>query len=171
MVSVSAVVVGTPKKDERIYFIPSGGKIIGEGANVVWDLSDTLPGKYSITAGIGSDDIVSGKTATTTLVVSACPECDPPCECAGLSVWGPAAPIKRGDSFIVRARVGGDVKALSFTWKIEGGVIIGGQGTRQILVKFPDKTDVIKVTVRIGGTDPTCNCPTEASESFSVVKP
>ena len=38
-------------EDKYVYSV-SAGKIIGEGANVEWDLTDVKPGAYTITAGI-----------------------------------------------------------------------------------------------------------------------
>jgi hypothetical protein len=59
----------------------SAGRILGEGANVIWDLSDAKPGTYTITAGIskhifnGTRWEVVGKTQTYTVTVKECPDC------------------------------------------------------------------------------------------------
>lgn len=42
----------------------SGGKIVGEGANVVWDLTGVKPGDYIITAGVDDGCGVCGTTQT-----------------------------------------------------------------------------------------------------------
>ena len=66
-----------PDNDVLTYqYYVSGGKIIGTGANVIWDLSGVKAGTYSITAG--ADDLlcgVCGKTMTQTVVVKECPSC------------------------------------------------------------------------------------------------
>jgi hypothetical protein len=47
----------------------SGGRIIGLGANVSWDLNGTLPGTYTITAKVDDSCGVCGKTITKTVRV------------------------------------------------------------------------------------------------------
>lgn len=53
----------------------SAGKITGQGADVVWDLSGVEPGDYTITAGVDDGLGVVGQTATKTVVVKECPDC------------------------------------------------------------------------------------------------
>lgn len=59
-----------PENDPLVYvYIVSGGKIIGEGAKVVWDLSGMASGKYTITAGVDDGCGLCGATVTKTVVV------------------------------------------------------------------------------------------------------
>lgn len=66
--------------DKFVYTV-SDGKIIGEGADVIWDLSDVKPGSYTISAGISqpvfNDErwMVLGKVQTKTVTVKECPDC------------------------------------------------------------------------------------------------
>lgn len=53
----------------------SGGKIIGQGANVVWDLSGVKPGTYTITAAVDDGCGLCGKSIIRTVVVKECPNC------------------------------------------------------------------------------------------------
>ncbi len=55
----------------------SGGKIIGTGANVTWDLTGVKPGKYTITAGVDNGCGVCGTTKTEIVKVKDCPDCQP----------------------------------------------------------------------------------------------
>ena len=55
----------------------SGGKIIGKGANVTWDLSGVKPGTYTITAGADNGCGVCGTTKTESVVVKEYPDCKP----------------------------------------------------------------------------------------------
>lgn len=55
-------------------YIVSGGKIIGEGKEVVWDLSGLEPGEYTITAGVNDGCGICGKTKTRTVYVVECPK-------------------------------------------------------------------------------------------------
>lgn len=53
----------------------SGGRIIGEGAKVVWDLSGVEPGTYTITAGVDDGCGICGTTVTKTVAVKECSDC------------------------------------------------------------------------------------------------
>lgn len=52
----------------------SGGKIIGNGKNVTWDLSDIKPGEYTITAGVDDGCGICGQTKTAKIYIVKCPE-------------------------------------------------------------------------------------------------
>ena len=66
------------ENDVLIYdYKVSGGKIIGQGANVVWDLSGVKPGTYTITAAVDDGCGLCGKSITKTVVVKECPNCSP----------------------------------------------------------------------------------------------
>lgn len=65
-----------PENDVLTYnYEISGGKIIGQGANVVWDLSGVKPGTYTIKAGVDDGCGICGKTITKTVVVNECSNC------------------------------------------------------------------------------------------------
>ena len=53
----------------------SGGKIIGVGPKIVWDLSGVRPGTYTITASVDNGCGVCGETMTKTVKVVECPDC------------------------------------------------------------------------------------------------
>jgi hypothetical protein len=157
------------KNNLKYYYTVTGGKIIGEGANVIWNFSETRPGKYTITASVGKDNIIYGKTVTKTIDLEECPECYIPCECPTINVSGPTKPIKAGDSFIVTAKVsGGSQDSVEYRWKITDGKIISGQNAAQIIVKTdPNKKDfILTATVEINGL--CASCPTEDSETFKI---
>ena len=58
IIKVEVVTIGIER--QKYVYTVSGGKIVGEGANIEWDLSDAKPGKYTITAGI-SQPIFDGE--------------------------------------------------------------------------------------------------------------
>jgi len=65
-----------PENDVLTYnYAVSGGKIVGSGSKVVWDLWRVQPGTYSITAGVDDGCGICGKTMTKTVVVKECPDC------------------------------------------------------------------------------------------------
>ncbi len=72
-VSTSAAYFGN---DVPAYlYTVSAGKIVGQGANVVWDLFGVAPGTYTITAGGDNGCGVCGATKTQTITVKECADC------------------------------------------------------------------------------------------------
>lgn len=72
-ISVKTVAVD-PENDVLTFnYTVSGGKIVGQGANVVWDLTGVQPGTYTITAGVDDGCGVCGQTKTGTVAVKECP--------------------------------------------------------------------------------------------------
>lgn len=53
----------------------SGGKIVGQGANVVWDLTGLTPGTYTIMAGVNDGVGVCGKIKQRKVEILACAGC------------------------------------------------------------------------------------------------
>ena len=59
-----------PEGDVLTYnYMISGGRIVGTGAKVFWNLNGLLPGTYTITAGVDDGCGVCGKTVTQALIV------------------------------------------------------------------------------------------------------
>lgn len=56
-------------------YVVSGGKIIGRGKDVLWDLSGIKPGTYAIWAGVDNGCGVCGQTITKSIVVKPAPDC------------------------------------------------------------------------------------------------
>jgi hypothetical protein len=62
-----------PEEDVLMYqFTVSGGRIVGQGANVTWDLTGIAPGTYTITAGVDDGCGICGQTQTRTITVKSC---------------------------------------------------------------------------------------------------
>ncbi len=69
IVEVSTTAVD-PEGDVVTYnYTVSGGRIIGTGARVIWDLKGVMPGTYTITAGIDDGCGICGQTKTKTIKV------------------------------------------------------------------------------------------------------
>lgn len=84
-----ATVAVDPENDVMTYeYVISGGKIVGMGANVVWDLTDVAPGTYTITASVDDSCGVCGKTVTKAVVIKAT-------ECPAKKAETKAAPKKK----------------------------------------------------------------------------
>ena len=63
-------VAADPENDILTYvYNVSGGKIIGGGAEVIWDLSNAFKGTYTITAGVDDGCGVCGRTVTKTVII------------------------------------------------------------------------------------------------------
>lgn len=159
------------KKGLNYYYTVSGGQIIGQGADVVWNFSDVKPGNYTITASVGSDYVIYGKTVSKNVELKECPDCDywAFCECPTFEIAGPTKPIRAGDSFIISANVsGGSQESVTYNWKITGGTIISKKNAPQIIVKADStKNDTfVKATLEISGLCATC--PNEESGTFQI---
>jgi hypothetical protein len=170
--SISVATSATdPENDVLTYnYTVSGGRIVGTGANVSWDVSGLAPGTYTITAGVDDGCGLCGKTQTQTITIAEC-DCVRVCECPSLSVTGPAGVTNPGDSMTFTANVsGGSQQSVTYNWTVSAGTITSGQGTPSITVAT-DRAMAggnVTATVDIGGTDPSCSCTTTASETAPV---
>lgn len=62
---IEVAAVGPMLDSDYFVYAVSGGKIVGSGANVQWDLSGVQPGEYTITSGIYMSGFgVVGQTQT-----------------------------------------------------------------------------------------------------------
>lgn len=162
-----------PENDVLTYnYTVSGGRIVGSGANVSWDLSGVEPGTYTITTGVDDGCGLCGKTDTKTVEVVKC-DCVQECECASISVTGPAGITAPGSTMTFTASVsGGTADSMTYNWTVDSGTIESGQGTPSIVVS----TDMgmagstVTATVDVGGQAPSCNCPTTASDTGVVAE-
>lgn len=157
-----------PENDVLTYnYTVSGGRIVGQGARVEWDLSTAQPGTYTITTGVDDGCGVCGKTNTQTIKVEECADCILPCSCPSFTLSGPSGITSPGETMTFTASVGGDV---TYNWSVSAGTIESGQGTPSITVRTTaDMADSnVTATLQIGGTDPACNCPSTLSETAGV---
>jgi hypothetical protein len=153
----------------------TGGRVVGQGANVSWDLSGVRPGTYTITSAVDDGCGLCGQTQTRTITVR---ECDcveiEVCACPTLSVTGPSEVTAPGGTMTFTANLsGGNQEGITYSWSVSAGSIVEGQGTPSIRVQVPSDGSVTNVTatINIGGTQTACNCDTEASETAGVAPP
>ncbi|MEP6850631.1 MAG: hypothetical protein ABI999_17370 [Acidobacteriota bacterium] len=94
------------------------------------------------------------------------PECTKPiCWCPDISIIGSNDFRLSDNELVFKAQInGGDRESVSYEWKVDGGDIVAGTGTATITVKptISDPKD-LKVVLDLGGLDPGCNCPIEAT--------
>ncbi len=160
-----------PENDVLTYnYTVSGGRIVGQGANVSWDLTGAAPGTYTITAGVDDSCGVCGKTQTRTIEVAAC-DCVRICVCPTLSVTGPAGVTAPGETMTFTANVaGGTSEVITYNWTVDRGTIIEGQGTPVIRVATTADTagQSVRAEVTISAPDLCETCPKTASETAAV---
>jgi hypothetical protein len=165
------IVVRNPKNAtlEYIYTI-SGGKIIGQGDKVTWNLEGLRPGIYTITASIKDKRRVSAVPETRSVTVRDC-DCQCPCVCPTLDVTG-SGNFKAGETVEFTADVkGGTAPDITYKWTVTQGEIIEGQGTSKIKVKTTSEmTGTIEATVEIGSPELCADCPRTASETATIIK-
>lgn len=168
--------VKNPKNLALSYnYTVSGGKIIGEGKDVVWNLKRVYSGNYTITVSISGKGKVSKTTVTRNLKVITCPHCEVPCEvCPNLSVVG-GGNVKAGGNVEFTINIEPDYSEYSlYKWTVSEGEIVEGQGTGKITVKTTremiGKTVTATVSVeKIKNSNlcPVCNL-TESATAFII---
>lgn len=159
-----------PENDILTYnYTVSGGRIVGSGANVSWDLSGVAPGSYTITAGVDDGCGLCGQTQTQTVTVVAC-DCVRECACATVDVTGPAGITNPGDTMTFTAAVTAGTYDPTYNWTVTGGTIESGQGTPSITVRTTREMAGSSVTasVSIGGATADCVCTVGDSETAGV---
>jgi hypothetical protein len=158
-----------PENDVLTYnYTVSGGRIVGTGANVSWDLSGLQPGTYTITAGVDDGCGLCGQTQTRTVTVENC-NCVRACTCPTGSISGPAGVTAPGETMTFTANISGGPD-VTYNWSTDRGTIESGQGTPSIVVRTSaaDAGQTVNVTLDLGGTDPSCQCQTRYTESGPV---
>ncbi len=165
-----------PENDVLTYnYTVSGGRIVGTGANVQWDLSTAQVGTYTITTAVDDGCGFCGKADTKTIRVEACPDCERPVECpscASVSVSGPSGLTKPGDTMTFTATAAG---AENYNWTVSRGTIESGQGTPSITVRTStaDAGSSVTATLQVGfASRPGCEpCPNGGSASAEIQQP
>ena len=170
-VNVATRASSTDPTDVLTYnYTVSGGRIVGTGANVTWDLSGVQPGTYTITAGADNGCGVCGTTKTETITVERC-DCVNPCVCPTTFDVSGGGVVQPGESMSFTATVsGGSSSDITYNWTVSAGTITSGQGTPSITVGGTETLagQNITATVEIGGAGLCDNCPRTNSETGSV---
>lgn len=159
-----------PEQDVLTYnYTVSGGRIVGTGAKVTWDLSGVQAGTYTITAGVDDGCGICGKTMTTSVTITEDATAAIKCVCPEISISKRQPDESPGNIDVFTAQLNGKVsKEITYNWTISAGMIVTGQGTPTLTVRVPEghSSDSGTVTVEIGGLDPACACKTTSSRSY-----
>jgi len=158
-----------PENDVLIYqYTISGGRIVGTGARVMWDLNDVLPGTYTITAAVDDGCGLCGAKVTRTVTVLESATGMPPCICSDIRIEV-RQPESSNDYILTAHLTGPRRQGLTYNWTISDGTLVSGQGTQSIRVRPPQEHNGRSrtVAVEIGGIDKDkCHCPNSASRSY-----
>ncbi len=160
-----------PENDPLTYnYTVSGGRVVGQGANVSWDLSGVSPGTYTITAGVDDGCGVCGTTQTRSITVEAC-DCEIVCTCpTGLDISGPVGVTRPGDTMTFTASATPGSSPTTYNWSVSQGEIISGQGTSTIRVRTTAGMagSNVTATVEFNSSDPNCECRDTRSETAPI---
>ncbi len=159
-----------PEGDILIYsYTVSGGRIVGTGSKVTWDLNKVMPGTYTLTAGVDDGCGLCGKRGTRTIIVRE-NESAPRCVCPKITISDSYAKReKRPDERGFHVNLSGpDRLGITYNWTLSEGTILSGQGTRAITVdpSGDPRGRPVAVTVAVSGLDPNCECPSTATRNL-----
>jgi hypothetical protein len=153
--SVDLVGMGVdPDNDTLLYtWSTTGGKITGDGKNVVWDLSGAQPGTYTVTVEV-NDGNAHTAVSSATVTVAVCTGCVPPCPTVSVSC---PSDVDQGSPITYSASVSGDM-TVTYNGTVSAGTISSGQGTSSITVDTAGLGgQTVTATVDLGGLDPSCS--------------
>jgi hypothetical protein len=143
------------------------GRIVGDGANVLWDLSDVPAGQYKASVeaqSTGSDGTCTAFSSGTIVVrscnVATCPKVEISCPTNIV----PGQPLVFSSKLLSN---GFPNFAPIYTWTISAGTIVAGQGTNAITV---DTTALagqqVTATLNMGGY--AMDCPATCAVQIPV---
>jgi PKD-like domain len=166
-------IVRNPKNLWVVYeYTVTGGRIFGQGDQIVWDLEGVRPGAYQITASIKGKRGVSPQTKTQWVKLSECPLCHCPCICPKIMEVTGKETVRASESLVFTVNIlGGTFTDINYNWTVSQGEIVNGQGTPQIKVKTTrEMSGFVKATVQVEGNGLCESCPREMSYSTDIVK-
>ena len=136
----------------------TAGKIEGEGARVIWNLSDVANGEYTATVSVKNK---RGATARATLIVTIadCGSCDaPPPPCPVVTVTCPSdAGNDKPIIFTANVKTGESFQNISYEWVTTAGRIVEGKFANKMTLDLSGLPfGPVTATVSIIGADPSC---------------
>lgn len=120
----------------RYNWSSTGGRIEGEGPDVVWNLTDARPGTYrariEVESGPSGDPLCEAFTELP-VIVRACPPPRP--FCPNISIYCPDT-VSAGQPVTFTANLSGGTSNVNptYRWAVSAGTITSGQGTTSITV-------------------------------------
>jgi hypothetical protein len=153
-------------RDTLLYtYTTTGGRITGDGQNVIWDLSGVQDGTYTATVEVEVDRN-NRASASITVQVTSC-QCLP--GCPGIDISCLTNSVPQGTPATASVSVSGRPGHPSYHWTVSPGTITSGQGTPSITINTNGLAGQnVTATVEIGGAPPECQRTTTCS--FSVTR-
>jgi hypothetical protein len=165
-VRLKAAGISPEGKPLRYRWTVSGGRLDGEGTDVVWDLSDAQPGVYNAAVTVESgpvDNPLCTAFTSTKVVVRNCPPPRP--VCPNVSIYCPDVQ-QAGTPVTFTASVSGGTAGVTpvYNWNVSAGKIISGQGTATITVDTAGLAgQPITATVEVAGYNLECRAQCQAA--------
>ncbi len=156
----------------RYKWTANGGRITGDGAETVWDLSGERPGVYQAVVDVDEGEENCASFASIAVVVTACPPTIQPPSCPTVSVSCPDSATENAPVTFTANVSGGSTNVTpTYTWTITAGRITSGQGTPTITVDTAGLAgQTIRATLDVGGYG--MPCPASCTVSIPIeVKP
>ena len=153
-------------KPLRYKWTVSGGRLEGEGTDVVWDLSGVQPGVYSAAVTVESgpvDNPLCTAFTSTKVVVRTCPPPRPVCPNVTMSCPDVQ---QAGSPITFTASVSGGTAGVTpvYNWTVSPGKILSGQGTQTITVDTSGLAgQPISATVEVAGYNLECRASCQSS--------
>lgn len=158
-ITISAKLSGRQRRDGEYKYSVSGGKILGTGPKVVWDMTSAMPGTYVVTLTVGSG--ATKKTVEKKIHVQECSDCTMEClRCPHDMLVSSKDSARPGDLITVSVK---DQLGPKYNWRIEGATIVEGQGTDRITLRVEKDTTRSSVIIVLDVLDEFCfeagGCP------------
>lgn len=171
LVNVKTFVTNPKNVSLTFEYKVSGGRITGEGANVVWDLKGVRPGTYMISVAIKGNRGVSDEVRAQQITIRECHHCPIICLCPDLEIKGNKS-VRASESTVFTANAeGGTAVEIAYKWTVSQGEIVRGQGTPQIKVKTtPEMTGTIEATIEIDSPLLCSNCPRTTTKTVEIIR-
>lgn len=135
------------------------GRIVGDGAAVVWDLAGVGPGYYKtyIEIETGSNEGTCQAFASTNVLVNPCPPLRP--VCPNVSITCPTEVVlDQPIAFSSNVTGGNTTTPPIYNWTVSAGTIIEGQGTPTIRVDTTGLAgQTVTASLSMGGFPENCS--------------
>lgn len=153
----------------------SGGRVVGEGSKVTWDLSAAGPGLYAATVEV-QDQKKHRAIATVNVTVRVCGDCVNSEPCPVPTVVNCYDEVKAGTPITCKVVVGQAIwrAAAAYEWSVRDSTgadlfeRIRAQGTYISIPTNGLAGLTVYTTVKVKGLDPSCSA---TASGFTVVKP
>lgn len=169
-VHLLATVDGFNKEVDYSYSV-TGGQVVGEGREVIWDLSNRPPGFYKAT--VEAHDKKRHANGSAVMTIANCGDCvTGDCHCPAIAVYCYDT-VKAGTAITCKVMMTG-AHSRTFDWsaRTSNGESLSARlrnNGEYISIPTDDLAGrTVYVTVDVSGLDPTCN---RSASGSTVVKP